>query len=122
MAFSDNYIALCAAAKEAPTALAEKLGYSRPTGTSWCNGATPRKPALRKIAEHFNVTVEELLAEKKKPAPTDGDGLEMKLSSLSPGLLEKLDRFLELAKADPETAERFLSFAVQELESSRQER
>ena len=84
----------------------------------------PDSDMIELLAEVLHVDVAWLLGltDKRMPAPANGDGLEMKLSSLSPGLLEKFDRFLELAKADPETAERFLSFAVQELESSQQGR
>ena len=60
-------------------------------------------------------------AQKEENPPPVGDGLVDKISALaqSPGLLEELNRFLELAAEDPETARRFLAFAVQELQSSR---
>lgn len=76
------------------------------------------------IAEKFGVSVAYLKGETddKNPAPSEGDGLVEKLRylRLTPGFLEKAVRFFELAQADPETAERFLSFAVQELESYQQ--
>jgi len=78
---------------------------------------------LQKIlADELGVTVEWLNgAESAESPPPVGDGLVDKISALaqSPGLLEELNRFLELAAEDPETARRFLAFAVQELQSLR---
>lgn len=87
----------------------------------------PRRDMIALLAEALNVddawlTGYDVPMERNTPVPIVEDGLEKKLSSLTPELLNTLDRFLELAQADPETAERFLSFAVQELGSSRQER
>jgi transcriptional regulator with XRE-family HTH domain len=100
--------------------LEKKIGFGSGRIGHW-KDSVPKADSLLAVANALGVTVEYLLTgETKNPAPTDGDGLENKLTFLSPGFLEKLDRFLELAQADLETAERFLSFAVQELESSQQ--
>lgn len=56
---------------------------------------------------------------KERPVPEDGNGLFAKVSLLSPAFQEKFLRFLELAAANPDTAERFLDFAVKELENLR---
>lgn len=72
--FSDNYIALCAKNGEHVSAVAEKLGFSRSAGVKWANGSTPRKSTLKRIADFFGVTVNELINEN--PAPTNEDGLD----------------------------------------------
>lgn len=63
--------------------------------------------------QHFAAPIE------KEPTVLSTGELDKKLRMLSPELLKKLIQFIELAEANPESAERFLSFAVQELESSR---
>lgn len=85
-----------------------------------------RKPdvvTLTILAKHYGVRVEDLLEEEltgaedtKNPASVDADGIDDKLSKLSPALREQFVRFLALAKEDPDKAARFLEFAAQELE------
>ena len=74
-----------------------------------------------RLADYFDVSKHYLYGIDAENPPPVGDGLVDKISALaqSPGLLEELNRFLELAAEDPETARRFLAFAVQELQSSR---
>lgn len=122
--------AFCKKNKIPISRLESDLGY----GNGFLN---PKKisdiPAQRlaEIANYLHVPVETFLGgfevqeigikgETENPPPV-GDGLVDKISTLaqSPGLLEELNRFLELAAEDPETARRFLAFAVQELQSSR---
>ena len=56
---------------------------------------------------------------KEKKPVSEENGLDGVMQKLRPDLFEKLYRFLELAEDNPDSAERFLSFAVQELESSK---
>lgn len=58
--FSDNYIALCARNGEYVTAVAERLGLSRSAGLKWANGSIPRKATMKRIADYFHVSAEEL--------------------------------------------------------------
>lgn len=101
MTFSEKYIQLCAEHNEKPTALAEKLGFSRASGSKWSNGGEANKTALRAIANYFGVSVEYLRGdeEKEKPAPTDGDGLDAellrRLISLTPEEVALVDAFVQ---------------------------
>jgi transcriptional regulator with XRE-family HTH domain len=85
---------------------------------------------VRLVAQYFGMTVSELIEddwsridmsdawdddEDQKPASSEADGLEKKLTALSPELRAQFVRFLALAKADPERAARFLAFVNQEL-------
>lgn len=54
---------------------------------------------------------------KEKPATDAGDGWKDAVRALPPDLLGLLSDFVQLAKEDPETARRYLAFAVQELQS-----
>ena len=78
--FYSNYVALCAKAGVAPTALAEQLGLSRAAASRWSDGALPRRSSLAIIADYFGITVEELVSdlplpknEHKKSAPSVSD-------------------------------------------------
>lgn len=44
--FWDNYCALCEAAGESPTAVAESLGLTSGSVSGWRNGAIPRNQVL----------------------------------------------------------------------------
>lgn len=98
MTFSEKYLDLCARNKEKPTALAEKLGFSRATGTKWSNGGSANKTAKRAIAAYFNVPLE-YLDDDEKPAPSEGDGLDSqllkKLMLLTPEERTKVDAFVQ---------------------------
>ena len=62
----------------------------------------------------------DLYGAEEKPT-AQGDGLKDRLSKLDPDLLKLLADFVALAQANPDTAKRHLSFAVQELQSSQQD-
>ena len=87
---------------------------------------------VRQVANFFGITVSELIedkwpeydlsdawndAQKEKPATDAGDGWKDAVRALPPDLLGLLSDFVQLAKEDPETAKRYLAFAVQELQS-----
>lgn len=86
----------------------------------------PEYEALMKLLNAFDLTDAEMLRGLQssttqqgiKKEPTPESGLAEKLQRLSPELFEKFSQFLELAIENPESAERFLSFAVQALQSS----
>ena len=73
--FSDNYINLCAKKNETVTTAAEHIGFSRTSGQKWANGSVPRKTTLKRIADYFGITVDELIAEKEKPTTINGSEL-----------------------------------------------
>lgn len=100
MTFSEKYIQLCAEHNEKPTALAEKLGFSRASGSKWSNGGEANKTALRAIANYFGVSVEYLRGdeEKEKPAPTDGDGIQDLIQIYNELDSSRRSKLLELAR------------------------
>ena len=89
--FYENFIRLCTKTGKSPTAIAEEIGLNRSTVTGWKKrGSLPSDATAQKLADYFGVTVAELMAEEKEPAPMDG-------------LTEEEARFLEkLRKASPE--------------------
>ena len=55
--------------------VAEEIGYSRTSGIKWANGSIPRKATLKKIADYFSVTIDNLLSDNEKTAPLAGAGM-----------------------------------------------
>ena len=74
--FWTNYVRLCLGVGKSPNQVAAECGVkSSGTVTGWRNGALPRPPVLKQIAEFFSVTIDDLLKDNEKPAPLIGDGL-----------------------------------------------
>ncbi len=59
--FWDNYVELCNREKKSPNTVARELEISSGSVTGWKQGRIPNTPILKKIANHFNVTVDELV-------------------------------------------------------------
>ena len=67
--FYQNLIRLCTERGTTPTEVCHSIGLAGSAATKWKSGAIPRDTTLKKIADYFGVTVEELTAEKEnKPA------------------------------------------------------
>ena len=62
--FWNNLVNLCNQQNTTPTAVVKALGIAIGSVTKWKSGVIPRDTTLRKIADHFNVTVESLLSEQ----------------------------------------------------------
>ena len=77
--FYDNFVRLCNSIGKAPSAVATEIGLSRASVSGWKNGKTPTDATALKLAGYFGVTVEELMAPKKKSPPRRaGTGLVLK--------------------------------------------
>lgn len=103
--FKRNFINICAERGVAPTAVLKKIGLSNATFTCWTEESIPRQTTLKKIADYFGITPEDLLRDpaEKVAAPAD---LSPSLPPLSPEFYELLNQMTlqELAelKADME--------------------
>lgn len=71
--FWKNLCKLCNEHQTTPNAVCSAIGKSSATATKWKNGAVPRDTTLQKVADHFGITVEELLRspEEKGSAPAE---------------------------------------------------
>lgn len=100
--FWENFSYLCSRAGLSPNAVAKELGIPSGSITAWSKGAVPRNSTIKKIAEHFGVTTDFLISDKKeKPTIVSDDELsESKrdminlLRSLSPEEFEKKEAAL----------------------------
>lgn len=61
MGFSDNLCNLLNERHMSRYRLAKTLGVHVSTVTNWLNGATPKIDVLQKLAQEFNVSLEQLL-------------------------------------------------------------
>lgn len=73
--FYENYLELCSKRGKSKTAVAKEIGLVSKSVTGWKNGAIPRNGTLKKLADYFGITVEELMKEEN-PAGQGGIGFE----------------------------------------------
>lgn len=71
--FYDNFIKACNARGKTPSAALSEAGIDKSASTRWKNGKKPTDATLRKLADYFGVTPEELTgstgpAQRKSPA------------------------------------------------------
>ena len=68
----DQVEKLCRSSGLSFNQFAEFIGVSGASVTGWKNGSTPRQSTLKKIADHFGVTVEWLLSDDPLPGTWQG--------------------------------------------------
>lgn len=69
--FWKNFVQLCNKNNTTPTAVVLEMGISRGSVTGWKKGSVPNDGTLLRLAEYFNVTVEELISEQKETLPAE---------------------------------------------------
>ena len=67
---------LCAQENKTPNGLAKELGISSGTVTNWKNGKLPSESSLQKIADHFGLTIWDLLGTKNPATKSDGNKVD----------------------------------------------
>lgn len=97
--FWNNFEALCAEKGVSYNAAAADVGVrSSGTVTGWKNGAKPRGPVLKRLADYFGVTVEELTGESEQKEKPSTAG-EIDVSGLSPDDAELVRLLLKAPEA-----------------------
>lgn len=77
--FWDNFIYYCNLHNVKPNNVTKAIGMSNAAATDWKNGSQPRDTAIRKIADYFGVTVDDLKADSNptpKPEPNAAINLD----------------------------------------------
>ena len=72
MAFYETYRRLCQNLGKSDNAVAAEIGLSNSTVTTWRQCAIPRRPTIKKVADQFHGTVEEMVGYSdttKAPTP-----------------------------------------------------
>ena len=59
--FWENYLSLCAGRGKSANAVAKELSIASGTVTEWKKGRVPQNATLKKIADYFGITVENLI-------------------------------------------------------------
>lgn len=70
--FYENFAMYCKKLGKSESAVAKAIGRDSKTVTGWRKGAVPYNSTLKKLADYFGVTVEDLLTDKKEPAGKGG--------------------------------------------------
>lgn len=71
--FYDNLKELCERKQITIGYMAKQLGFSNATATYWKRGAIPKADTVKKIADYFNVTADELLNDLPDPLLQPGE-------------------------------------------------
>lgn len=79
MNFYDNFLRLCNAAGKSPSRVLVEIGGTKSAVTRWKNGGMPTDATAKKIADYFDISVDQLLGaepeQQKKPADQKANGL-----------------------------------------------
>lgn len=70
--FFDNFDRYCKQIGKTNSEVTKAIGLDPSSCTGWRNGSVPRNGTLKKLADYFGITVEELMGTKKEPAGTGG--------------------------------------------------
>lgn len=109
--FWKNFVQLCNKNNTTPTAVVLEMGISRGSVTGWKKGSVPNDGTLLRLAEYFNVTVEELISEQKETPPEEIpaglDELDIKI----------INRLLELSDEQKIQALTYMEFLQRRTDS-----
>ena len=104
--FWDNFVFYCTKAGTSPNAVAKELGFSSGSVTAWKNGTVPRSSAVVKIANYFDINIEDLIQQKEKAAPISGSDFSERdiqfLEIFRRLSVEEQDLFLKMFRAKQE--------------------
>lgn len=99
MAILEKLEKLCYENGESLNGLAAQIGVASSTVTGWNQGSTPRKGTLKKIADHFGVTVDFLLSdEATTPSKWDSRKETSEYGALSSQEKQIIDMYRELTE------------------------
>ena len=99
--FWDKFVTLCSAKGISPNGVCAELGLSTATATKWKKGAIPRDTTLKKIADYFGVTTDDLLGtpaepqKEKEPTVTVDPELLSLIDDMTEEELEEMKRYAE---------------------------
>ena len=99
--FYENFAFYCTKIGKSESAVAKDVGITSKSVTGWKNGALPRNSTLKKLADYFGITVDELMGTKKEPAGMDGlDDVKKQVVELMDDMSqEEIDALFTLLKS-----------------------
>lgn len=99
--FFDNFDRYCKQLGKTNSEVTKAIGLDPSSCTGWRNGSVPRNGTLKKLADYFGITVEELMGTKKEPAGMgELDGVKKQVVELMDDMSqEEIRAFLTLLKS-----------------------
>lgn len=106
--FYDNFIKACALRGISPSVAAEEIGFDRSSVTGWKKGSRPKDTTIRKIADYFGISPEELTGSTGPAQRITLDGsaqpdLVLKYNQLTPEGQKEVLAFIEFKQAQEAT-------------------
>lgn len=99
MALWENIERLCYEQGESVNQLIQAIGLTPKSATGWKNGSIPRNSTLKKIADHFGVTVDWLLSDEAvTPSKWDSKKETSEYGTLSSQEKQIIDMYRELTE------------------------
>lgn len=99
MGFYQHFEQLCLERGESMDGIVKELGFSGGVVTKWKNGSVPRNSTLKKIADHFGVTVDYLLSDEAvTPSKWDSRKETSEYGVLSSQEKQIIDMYRELTE------------------------
>ena len=96
--FANQIKKLCDGYGESLRQLALAIGVDPSTASGWNRGAIPRKPTMKKIADHFGVTVDWLLSDEPLPGKWDPRAESSDFAPLSSREKQILEMYRQLSE------------------------
>lgn len=103
--FWENLIRLCNENGISPNGVCSALGFSNATATKWKSGAVPRYSTVKKIADYFGITPDELLG---KESSTNKSNIPLENLMENQTDIELTTEIARLIKTDDEWTKRFI--------------
>ena len=80
--FFDNYVRICEHFGEAQTMVLREIGVLASAYQNWKAGGNPSNATKKKLAQHFGITIDELMTGQiKNPAAEGGNGVDDQLNA-----------------------------------------
>lgn len=80
--FFDNYVRICEHFGEAQTMVLREIGVSASAYQNWKAGGNPSNATKKKLAQHFGITIDELMTGQiKNPAAESGNEVDNQLDA-----------------------------------------
>ena len=99
MGFYANFERLCIENGESIAMALREIGLTSKSATGWKNGSVPHNTTLKKIADHFGVTVDYLLADNPPPVTKwDSTKETSEYGTLTPQEKQLVDMYRELTE------------------------
>ena len=114
MSFYENFIRLCKQKGVSPSVAVKSIGLGTPNATYWKKGSTPKMETVKKLAEYFEVTIDDLMSEEEQSAVII-KSIKEKLSDGRPFTKIPFEQVLPKISSPPESDEDRIAYFYSKL-------